>query len=145
MNTTEQRDSLANDTRDPGNQNQNAEDRNNVVSEEFYDNDELEQTNEEIADRGYTIRNGYDANNPNPDQERITIDENDLDDLDDDFHSPKDLEHDDEDLQINDEFDNPSDDFNETEYDEDLEDDDLEEDDYFKDVEIDTKKLKKSY
>jgi len=138
MNTTEQRNSLANDTKDPRNQNQYAGERNDVVSEEFYDHDELNQTNEEIAERGYTIRNGYDPNNPNPDQERITNDEDDLDDLDDDFHSPKDLEHDDdEDLQVNDEFDNPSDDFNETEDDEDLEDDDLEEEEEdFEEVEI---------
>ncbi|MDR7210837.1 hypothetical protein [Flavobacterium piscis] len=136
MNTTEQRNNLATDTRNPENSNQNAGDRNNIVSEELYENDELKQTNEEIADRGYTIRNGYDPNNPNPDQERITNDEDDLDDLDDDFHNPKDLEHDDEELEINDEFDNPSDDFNETEDDEDLENDDLEEEDDFEDVEI---------
>ena len=143
MDTTKQRNSLANDTKDPRNQNQYAGERNDVVSEEFYDQDELNQTNEEIADRGYTIRNGYDPNKPNPDED-ITNDEDDLDDLNDDFHTDRDLEPDDLETEIdidgdekvvNDEFDNPSDDFGETfnETEEDLEDidqdDDVEEED----------------
>lgn len=146
MSTTQRRNDPLYDTQDAVNQNQYREERNNNVTDrKIYDNDEINQTNEEIADRGYTIRNGYDPNNPNPDQERITNDEDDLDDLDDDFHSPKDLEHDDdEDLAVNDEFDNPSDDFNETEYDEDLEDDDLEEDD-FDDAEIEEEESEENY
>lgn len=154
MNTTEQRNSAANDIKDPRNQNLNAGDRNSVVSEEFYDNDELKQTNEEIAERGYTIRNGYDPNKPNPDEditndedEHITNDEDDLDDLNDDFHTDRDLEPDNLDTEIdidgdekviNDEFDNPSDDFGETfnETEEDLEDIDQDDDEDIEDDEL---------
>jgi hypothetical protein len=100
----------------------------NAASEEFYDIEEVKQNNDEIAERGYTIRNGNDPDNPNPDQGQITNDddfitngEDDLDDLSDDFHAEDDLDHVDDDIPLQDEFDNPSDDFNETEEDADLE------------------------
>lgn len=116
-------------------------DKNVLMNEELYENNEQKQTNREIAEQGFTVRNGHDPNKPNPD-ERITNDEDDLDDLNDDFHADRDLEDDDnlDDLDeeidldgdervVNDEFDNPSDafenTFNETE--EDLEDIDQDE------------------
>jgi hypothetical protein len=116
-------------------------DKNDFMNEELYDNDEFKgtynQSNREIAEQGFTVRNGHDPNKPNPDEDQITNDE-DVDDLNDDFHTDRDLEGDDDldeeiDLDgderiINDEFDNPSDDFNETE--EDLEDIDQEDDEY---------------
>lgn len=119
-------------------------DKNDFMNEELYDNDEFKGTynesNREIAEQGFTVRNGHDPNKPNPDEE-ITNDEDDLDDLNDDFHTDRDLEGDDDldeepgreiDLDgderiINDELDNPSDDFNETE--EDLEDIDQDDED----------------
>ena len=144
MSTIDQNNDIFKAKRDSGNQ--HISDKETLLNNELQ-NDEFEdihQSNEEIAKQGYTVRNGYDPNKPNPDQEKITNDEDDLDDLDDDFHTERDLEHDDyieedldddgEDLNIaNDEFDNPSDDFNETEdvledIDED-DDDDYEEDD----------------
>ena len=117
---------------------QNTTDKNVLMNEELYQNNEQKQTNREIAEQGFTVRNGHDPNKPNPD-ERIT-NEDDLDDLNDDFHADRDLEGDDVDEDeeidldgderiVNDEFDNPSDafenTFNETE--EDLEDIDQEE------------------
>ncbi|MBL0737508.1 hypothetical protein JI750_11450 [Flavobacterium sp. GN10] len=96
-----------------------AEDLNDDVKKP--DND-----NREIAERGYTVRNGYNPNRPNPDQEDF-VNDDDLDDLNDDFHNDRDLEDDNDDIyeveleDENDEFDNPSDlkedefDFNETE------------------------------
>ncbi|MFC0777506.1 hypothetical protein [Flavobacterium sp. HJSW_4] len=101
----------------------------------------------EIAERGYTVRNGYNPNKPNPDQEDFVSDD-DLDDLNDDFHNDRDLEDNNDDIyeveleddnyvEENDEFDNPSDlkedeyDFNETEDAlEDIDDDEDDEDDY---------------
>jgi len=92
--------------------------------------------NREIAERGYMVRNGHNPNRPNPD-ENLTDD--DLDDLNDDFHNDRDLEDNNDDIyeveleEERDELDNPSDageddyDFNETE--EVLEDLDEEEDD----------------
>ncbi|WP_281632247.1 hypothetical protein [Flavobacterium luteolum] len=98
--------------------------------------------NREIAERGYTVRNGFNPNRPNPDQEDFADD--DLDDLNDDFHKDRDLEDNNDDIyeveleddfEENDEFDNPSDlteeeyDFNETEdVLEDLDEDDDEDD-----------------
>jgi hypothetical protein len=133
--------------------------RNSVIrdNKENYDLDKMKQSDDdrrEIAERGYTIRNGHNPNKPNPDQNEIGYDE-DLDDLDDDFHNDRDLDLDDtnDDLYIielesgelddrnleveNDEFDNPSDalggDFSETEDDlEDIDQDD-DEDEYIED------------
>ncbi|MCI9844840.1 hypothetical protein [Flavobacterium pectinovorum] len=114
---------------------QNTTDKNILMNEELYQNSEQKQTNKEIAEQGFTVRNGYDPNKPNPDHEKITNDEEDLDDLNDDFHTDRDLDDDDEldkiDIDgnekiLNDEFDNPTDDFDETE--EDLEDIDQDED-----------------
>lgn len=106
--------------------------------------------NREIAERGYTVRNGYNPNRPNPDQEDF-VNDDDLDDLNDDFHTDRDLEDNNDDIyeveledefEENDEFDNPSDlkedeyDFNETEDvledidDEEEEEDDEDDDDY---------------
>lgn len=138
MNTTDQKNSVKTNKAP---QNQNTTDKNVYMNEELYDNEEfkdINQSNREIAEQGYTVRNGYDPNKPNPDRE-ITNDEDDLGDLNDDFYTDRDLEDDDnlDDLEeeididgdekiVNDEFDNPSDDFNETE--EDLEDIDQDED-----------------
>ncbi|GIZ09886.1 hypothetical protein [Flavobacterium sp. UMI-01] len=70
------------------------------------------QTQSEIAEQGYTVRDGHNPNTPNPYEEQITNDEFDLND---DFHTDRDLE---EPLDSNgniknenDEFDNPSDSF----------------------------------
>lgn len=145
MNTTDNKYSTTKGNKVPGNQTQNKDDRSTLMNEELYDIDDMKETDDntrEIAERGYTVRNGNNPNKPNPDQ--FTEE----DDLDDDFHSEKDLKHDSEDLyqekldlngknigDVNDEFDNPSDvledDFNETE--EDLEDIDDEEDEYIED------------
>ncbi|SHL28254.1 hypothetical protein [Flavobacterium chilense] len=123
--------------------NHNSYDRNNAVNDEFFDLDRTKETkdsNEEIANRGYTVRDGHNPNKPNPDEDDLDLD----DDLNDDFHTDRDLEDnndvyevelEDEDAEldidgnelneVNDELDNPSDDFNETEDDlEDLDDDD---------------------
>ena len=53
--------------------------------------------NREIAERGYTVRNGYNPNRPNPDQEDFVSDD-DLDDLNDDFHTDRDLEDNNDDI-----------------------------------------------
>ncbi|MFH6995384.1 hypothetical protein [Flavobacterium sp. FlaQc-48] len=150
MNTTDKKNSTLNKDY----KNHNSYDRSNAVSDEFFDLDKTkttEDSNEEIADRGYTVRDGHNPNKPNPD-ERYLDDE---DDLNDDFHTDRDLEDnedtiyeveledDDAELdidgnelnEVNDELDNPSDDFNETEEDlEDLDqDDDEEEEEYIED------------
>lgn len=95
------------------------------------DKREPDNNNAEIAERGYTVRNGYNPNGPNPDQEDYMSDD-DLDDLNDDFHNDRDLEDNNDDIfevelendnleEERDELDNPSDatendlDFNETE------------------------------
>lgn len=117
---------------------ENKKPKNNLINEDMHEIDQMKrtpQTNKEAADLGYTVRNGTDPNRPNPDRFLSTAEQTDLDnlnDLDDDFHTDKDLEHDeiDEfDLEIeNDELDNPSDvveeDFNEIEDLEDLDQDD---------------------
>lgn len=114
---------------------QNTTDKNILMNEELYQNNDQKQPNKEIAEQGFAVRNGHDPNKPNPD-ERITNDEDDLDDLNDDFHSDRDLEGDDnlddmdeeidldgDEKVVNDEFDNPSDAFENTfdETEEDLE------------------------
>nr|WP_294779575.1 hypothetical protein [uncultured Flavobacterium sp.] len=146
MNTTDKR----NGTFPKDLQNQ-ASDRNNVMNEELYDlnTQRTQSSSAEDAERGYTVRDGHNPDGPNPDLNGRGYDE-DQDDLNDDFHTDRDLEDndnvyevvleeesdledgedfddDDEDLDEeveNDEFDNPADtfenDFNETE--EDLED-----------------------
>ncbi|KAF2518059.1 hypothetical protein [Flavobacterium foetidum] len=131
---------LDNNNRNSGRINNHLEDITNVK--------ESDNNNREIAERGYTVRNGYNPNGINPDQEDYLSDD-DLDDLDDDFHTDRDLEDNNDDIYEvelesedeyieegiddeveNDEFDNPADtfenDFNETE--DDLEDIDQDED-----------------
>ncbi|UWY26797.1 hypothetical protein N4T20_13820 [Flavobacterium sp. TR2] len=123
------------------------------------DRRQTDNDNREIAERGYTVRNGYNPNRPNPDQEDYTGDD-DLDDLNDDFHNDRDLEDNNDDIyeveleddnyaEENDEFDNPSDlkedeyDFNETEDaledidDEEEDDDDDDDDDNYIEEDID--------
>ncbi|MGO4773219.1 hypothetical protein ACEN2I_16270 [Flavobacterium sp. W22_SRS_FK3] len=144
MKTIDQKNSVKTNT---DNKNQNSTDQNVLMNEELYNIDEFKDVNQskkEIAEQGFTVRNGHDPNKPNPDE--ITNDEDDLDDLNDDFHTDKDLENDDnlddldeeididgEERIVNDEFDNPSDNFNNTfnETEEDLEiiDDEIEEED----------------
>lgn len=152
MNTTDQKNSMIKGNKVPGNQNQNTTDRNNVANDDFNDIDDVKESdtdNREIAERGYTVRNGYDPNKPNPDQ--LTDDE---EDLNDDFHSESDLNSNTDDLyeekldqngnnidDVNDELDNPSDaslereeeDFNETEDDLEDIDDEEEEEEYIED------------
>jgi hypothetical protein len=119
------------------------------TTDKKYSNIRREDSNEEIANRGYTIRDGHNPNKPNPDEN--TAFEDDLDDLNDDFHSDRDLEDDDDTIyeveledddaeldidgnelnEVNDELDNPSDDFNETE--DDLEDLDQDDEGYIED------------
>jgi hypothetical protein len=150
MNTIDNKNSTIKGNRDPRNQSQNANDKNTLMNEELYNIDDVKKSdndNSEIAERGYTVRNGTNPDIPNPDQ----ISDDDLDDLDDDFHTQRDLEDnedyiyevelEDDELEddeldangnelneVNDEFDNPSDDFNETEDDlEDIDQDDDEE------------------
>ncbi|WP_264537269.1 hypothetical protein [Flavobacterium sp. N1736] len=111
METTDKRNSAVGN-RDPRNQNLNRQ--NTVLNEKLYANDEIRKANrqENIENYGYTIRDGYNPNKAIPDQERIT-NEDDLDDLDDDFHAADDLEDDADDADnLNDEFDNPSDNVN---------------------------------
>lgn len=150
MNTTDQKNSMIKGNKDPRNQNPNTNDRNTLMNEELYDIDDMKESddsNKEIAERGYTVRNGHNPNKPNPDQ--LTDDE---EDLNDDFHDEKDLKHDSDDLyeeeldqngknvdDVNDELDNPSDileledDFNETEEDLDDIDQDDDEEEYIED------------
>lgn len=144
MNTTDKKNSLNRDI-----QNHFSNDRN--LAEDLKDDiRQPDNDNAEIAERGYTVRNGYNPNRPNPDQEDYMSDD-DLDDLNDDFHTDRDLEDNNDDIyEVElegddyedevDELDNPSDageddyDFNETEdilenLDEDEEDEE-DEDDY---------------
>lgn len=127
-----------------------------VTNEEWLESadQKFDNSNAAAAERGYTVRDSNNLNRPNPDQEAYVSDD-DLDDLDDDFHTDRDLEDnndaiyevdlEDEELdangndltEVNDELDNPSDDFNETEdVLEDIDDDDEEdeeENDYVED------------
>lgn len=157
MNTTDQRNSILN--RDLKNQNLNSNERNIHTTEELFNLDKIKRAddnNREIANRGYTIRDGHNPNKPNPD-EKDFVHEDDLDNLDDDFHKDRDLEDNNDDVyeveleegededeeldidgnlnELNDELDNPSDDdFNETEEDlEDIDQDDEEEEEYIED------------
>lgn len=109
--------------------------QNAIMNEVLYSNNEIRKGNHnynDVKNYGRTI-NGYDPNKAIPDQEQITNDEGDydeIDDLDDDFHAPGDIEHDEDQEDLNDEFDNPKDvddDFTET--DKDLEDIDQDDDD----------------
>ena len=146
MNTTEQKNSTTSN-RDPRNQNLNNADKNRVINEELYDIDDIKETdddNSEIAERGYMVRNGHNPNEINPDE--MVYDKKDIEDLDDDFHSKKDLIHNSDDLYDDavdadldpavDELDNPSDireredgDFSEVDDLEDIDDEDEDEDD----------------
>lgn len=157
MNTTDQRNSILN--RDLKNQNLNSNERNIHTTEELFNLDKIKRAddnNREIANRGYTIRDGHNPNKPNPD-EKDFVHEDDLDNVDDDFHKDRDLEDNNDDVyeveleegededeeldidgnlnEVNDELDNPSDDdFNETEEDlEDIDQDDEEEEEYIED------------
>lgn len=160
MNTTNQQKDIH--TGGIHNQSISSTDKDVLMNEELYQNNEHKQTNREIAEQGFAVRNGHDPNKPNPD-EPITNDEDDLDDLNDDFHSDRDLEGDDnlddmdeeidldgDERVVNDEFDNPSDafenTFNETE--EDLEDidQDEEEDNYeYQEDDIQEKENEENY
>ena len=146
MNTTEQKNSTTSN-RDPRNQNPNTADKNRLMNEELYDIDDMKETdndNAEIAERGYMVRNGHNPNEVNPDE--MFYDREDIKDLDDDFHSKKDLIHNSDDLYDDavdadldpaiDELDNPSDireredgDFNEVDDLEDIDQDDDEDED----------------
>jgi len=108
METTDKRNSSV-ENRDQRNQNLNRQ--NAVMNDKLYHNNEMRKAGreEDIQNYGTATRNGYDPNKAIPDQERIT-NEDDLDDLDDDFHQPGDIEDDVED--VNDELDNPSDNVN---------------------------------
>ncbi|PWB21834.1 hypothetical protein [Flavobacterium sp. HTF] len=109
--------------------------QNAIMNEALYNNDELKKGHQhfgDVRDYGHTVRNGYDPNKAIPNQQQLSNDEDDfdeVDDLDDDFHAPGDLDH--EGDVLNDDFDNPKDiddDFLETEKDlEDIDEDDEEE------------------
>lgn len=147
MNTTEQKNSTTSN-RDPRNQNFNTADKNRPVNEDLYDIDDMKENdndNAEIAERGYMVRNGHNPDGINPDE--MVYDKKDIEDLDDDFHSKKDLIHNSDDLYDDavdndldpaiDELDNPSDireredgDFNEVDDLEDIDPDDEDEDEF---------------
>jgi hypothetical protein len=151
MNTTEQKNSTTSN-RDQRNQNLNTADKNGLMNEELYDIDDMKESdddNSEIAERGYMVRNGHNPNKANPDE--MFYDKEDIEDLDDDFHSDRDLIHNSDDLYDDavdadldpavDELDNPSDireredgDFNEVDDLEDIDEDDDE--DEFEEDEI---------
>nr|WP_315223814.1 hypothetical protein [uncultured Flavobacterium sp.] len=139
MQTTTQKNSIVRENRETGNTQPTHK---NIWPEKAsYDNENAKhtptpQSNTEAAELGYTVRNSYDPKQTDPGKEQITNDEDDMEDLDDDFHTDQDLQHDEideEDLEEeNDELDNPSnvleDDFDETENLEDLDQDDEDED-----------------
>ncbi|HJY14114.1 MAG TPA: hypothetical protein VJ304_15075, partial [Flavobacterium sp.] len=153
MNTTEQKNSTTSN-RDPRNQNLNTADKNRLMNEELYDMDDMKETDDDnaaIAERGYTVRNGHNPDGVNPDE--MVYDRKDIEELDDDFHSEKDLIHTSDDLYDDavdedldpavDELDNPSDvreredgDFNEVDDLEDIDPDDEDEDDDFEEEEV---------
>ena len=153
MNTTEQKNSTTSN-RDPRNQNLNTADKNRLMNEELYDIDDMKETDDDnaaIAERGYTVRNGHNPDGVNPDE--MVYDRKDIEELDDDFHSEKDLIHTSDDLYDDavdedldpavDELDNPSDvreredgDFNEVDDLEDIDPDDEDEDDDFEEEEV---------
>lgn len=120
MNTTEQKNSTTSNS-DQRNQNLNTAD-NRLSNEELYTIDDKKETDDDnsvIAERGYTVRNGYNPNEVNPDDRRMEYEQEDIEDLDDDFHSEKDLKSNSDDLYDDtvdadldpavDELDNPSD------------------------------------
>ncbi|TDD95784.1 hypothetical protein [Flavobacterium cellulosilyticum] len=55
-----------------------------------------QQTNAEIAEQGFTVRNGHNPDEPNPNEnpkkEKSNLNIEDIKNLDDDFHNDKDLE-----------------------------------------------------
>ena len=72
------------------------------------------QSNEEIAERGYTVRDGHNPDKPNPYEKKSKDKISRIQEIDDDFHTDKDLEENDLDnngnvINKNDELDNPSD------------------------------------
>lgn len=132
MNTTDKKNSILNSYFK--NENLKPNEKNTPTNEELFNLDKIKRkddNNKEIANRGYTIRDGHNPNKPNPDQEDLVY-EDDLDNLDDDFHKDRDLEDDNHDVyeveleegededdeldidgnlnEVNDELDNPSDD-----------------------------------
>ncbi len=162
MNTTEQKNSTTSN-RDPRNQNLNTADKNRLMNEELYDIDDMKEADDDnavIAERGYTVRNGHNPDGINPDE--MVYDKKDIEDLDDDFHSKKDLIHTSDDLYDDavdedldpavDELDNPSDvreredgDFNEVDDLEDIDPDDEDEDDDFEEEEIEEEDSEEDY
>ena len=162
MNTTEQKNSTTSN-RDPRNQNLNTADKNRLMNEELYDMDDMKETDDDnaaIAERGYTVRNGHNPDGVNPDE--MVYDRKDIEELDDDFHSEKDLIHTSDDLYDDavdedldpavDELDNPSDvreredgDFNEVDDLEDIDPDDEDEDDDFEEEEIEEEDSEEDY
>ncbi|WP_291144371.1 hypothetical protein [Flavobacterium sp. UBA7680] len=124
MNTTDKRNGAF--PKDPGSP---SSDRNTVMNEELYDLNTKETQNNlaEDAERGYTVRNGHNPNKPNPD-ERSGVYDDDLDDLDDDFHKDRDLEDNNDDIYEVVLEDNDLDDEDEDEYiEEDLNEEELDE------------------
>ena len=125
MNTTDKRNGTF--PRDPGSPNS---DRNMVMNEELYDlnTQETQNSRAEDAERGYTVRNGHSPNTPSPDERSSVYDDN-LDDLDDDFHKDRDLEdNNDEIYEVVLEDENDLDDEDEDEYiEEDLDEEELDE------------------
>jgi hypothetical protein len=112
--------------------------QNAIMNEALYNNSELKKGDpnfDDVRDYGHTVSNGYDPNKAIPDKQQLTNEEDDfdeVDDLDDDFHAPGDLDH--EGDVLHDDFDDPkdiNDDFLETE--DDLEDIDDEDDDDLED------------
>ncbi|RZJ51413.1 MAG: hypothetical protein EOO44_14645 [Flavobacterium sp.] len=104
--------------------------QNAIMSESLYNNGEIKRGHQnfgDVRDYGHTVSNGYDPNKAIPNKLSEEDDFDEVDDLDDDFHAPGDLDHEGDEL-LNDDFDNPrdmNDDFNETEDDlEDIDDDD---------------------
>lgn len=162
MNTTEQKNSTTSN-RDPRNQNLNTADKNRLMNEELYDMDDMKETDDDnaaIAERGYRVRNGHNPDGVNPDE--MVYDRKDIEELDDDFHSEKDLIHTSDDLYDDavdedldpavDELDNPSDvreredgDFNEVDDLEDINPDDEDEDDDFEEEEIEEEDSEEDY
>ena len=161
MNTREQQNSTTSD-RDLRNQNLNTA-GNAPSNEELYNIDDAKETDDDnsvIAERGYTVRNGHNPDGINPDE--MVYDKKDIEDLDDDFHSKKDLIHTSDDLYDDavdedldpavDELDNPSDvreredgDFNEVDDLEDIDPDDEDEDNDFEEEEIEEEDSEEDY
>lgn len=163
MNTTEQKNSTTSN-RDPRNQNLNTADKNRLMNEELYDIDDMKEIDDDnavIAERGYTVRNGHNPDGIN--QDEMVYDKKDIEDLDDDFHSEKDLIHTSDDLYDDavdedldpavDELDNPSDvreredgDFDEVDDLEDIDPDEEDEDeDDFEEEEIEEEDSEEDY